>query len=128
MNSLMKMVNPLPMMCRLEGARAARPSVDRLPQHRPEAGLNLDFRKAPLENVVSYMSEAAGLIIHVPSNVPPQPTVDLCREQPVSPADAVSLFKEVLTEKGWIPIQKGRFLRIIRNQDAKKYCIPLPAV
>jgi hypothetical protein len=52
--------------------------------------------------------------------------VDLCRDQPVSTAEALVLLKQVLIEKGCALIQKGSLLSVIRSQDMKKHCIPLP--
>jgi hypothetical protein len=53
-------------------------------------------------------------------------TLDLWRDQPLSAADALSLLKQVLIEKGCMLIPKGPLFSVIRSQDVKKNCIPLP--
>jgi hypothetical protein len=88
--------------------------------------LRLKFHKASLRTVLKYLRESAGLIIHVSSNVPIEPSLDLWCDEPVSTADALLLLKQVLIEKDCALISKGPLFSIIRSQDVKKNCIPLP--
>jgi hypothetical protein len=110
----------------LNGARPADQESSGLPHCRLATGLRLQFHKASLGSVLNYLREAAGLMIHVSSNVQMERSVDLCRDQPVNTAEALVLLKQVLIETGCALIQKGSLLSIIRSQDLKKHCIPLP--
>ena len=92
------------------------------------AGLRLEFQEASLGSVLSYLREAAGLSIHVSSNVQMERTLDLWCDKPVSRAEALALLDQVLTEKGCTLVPKGSLFNIIRSQDVKKTCIPLPAL
>lgn len=90
--------------------------------------LKLKFQKAQLGNVLSYLQESAGLIIHVSPNVPVEHAVDLCPEHSVSPDEALNLLKQALSEKGCVLVKKGSLVNIIPSQDVKKHFIPLPRV
>lgn len=92
------------------------------------SNLKLRFRNAPLETVLNYLRESAGLLIHARAEKRIKPTVDLWHEQPVGVSDALLLLKQVLVEKGWIIIQRGPLFDIIDSSDLKKSCIPLPSL
>ena len=110
----------------LNGARPAVEESNSLPYCRLASGLRLEFHKASLGSVINYLRDSAGLLIHVSSNVQMERPFDLSRDQPVSTAEALVLLKQVLIEKGCTLIQKGPLYSIIRSQDVKKNCIPLP--
>ena len=99
----------------------------------PESGspgpkLFLNFRSAPLREVLGYFSDAADFSIEVESNVKIDCPIELCNDEPVGKDEAVMLLKEALLEHGYMAIYRNGLLTIIRKQDAKKYCIPLPTV
>lgn len=113
------------------GHRAAAESTGRTRSTQPaettsSRSLKLTFQQANLGNVLRYLQESAGLIIHVSSNVPVDHPVDLCQEQPVSPDEALNLLKQALSEKGCALVKKGSLFNIIPSQDVKKHFIPLP--
>ena len=110
----------------LDAARLAEQRSQHLPDGQLVSGLRLEFNESSLETVLNYLRESAGLIIHVSSNVKMERTLDLCRDEPVSAAEALVLLKQALIEKGCTLIQKGRLLSIIRSQDVKKHWILLP--
>jgi type II secretory pathway component GspD/PulD (secretin) len=102
--------------------------ADLLGTSGPAASLRLNFRNAPLRNVLNYLSDAADLRIEVESNVEVERTIDLWNDKPLNKEDALLLLKQVLNEKGYLAIHKRGVLAIIRGQDAKKHCIPLPSL
>ena len=101
---------------------------DLLDDNGSPATLRLNFRNAPLQTVVDYLREAADLNIEAESNVEIERRIDLWNDEPVNKEQALSLFKQSLSQKGFAAIRKGRRLAILRSQDAKKHCIPLPTL
>jgi len=95
---------------------------------RQNSGLKLKFRNAHLQTVVNYLRDSAGLKIHVRPGVEADRTLDLWYDQPVAASDALALLREALVEAGCTLIRKGPLFNVIRSQDVKKYCIPLPTV
>ena len=90
--------------------------------------LKLDFRRVRLDTVLDQFYRSAGLIIRAKANVHTGCMIDLCHEQPVSAPEALALLKKVLVEMGCTLVQKGPLFSVIRSQDLKKHCIPLPAI
>jgi len=93
---------------------------------RPE--LRLEFRQAPLRNVLQYLRDAAGVVINAQPNVPLHREVDLWREEPVDSQEAISLLRRSLGKQDCTLLQRGRVLKIIKRNDLKKSRIPLPAL
>jgi hypothetical protein len=91
-----------------------------------DGGLRLNFRNAPLRTVLNYLCDAADLSIEVEPNVEVECTIDLWNDELLSKEDSLVLLKQALTEEGYVAIHKGSMIAILRDQDAKKYCIPLP--
>jgi hypothetical protein len=92
----------------------------------PVSGLRLNFRNAPLKTVLNYLCDAADLSIEVEPNVEIDRTINLWNDEPLTKQDSLLLLKQALNEKGFVAIQKGPMLAIIRGVDAKKHRIPLP--
>lgn len=88
----------------------------------PDA-LRLNFRGAPLELVLNYLSEAAGFIIVLEAQ--PRGRVDMWSNQPVTREEAVALLNSVLHKNGLAAIRKGRTLTIINRDEAKIRPIPV---
>ena len=93
-----------------------------------EAGTNsnelrLNFKNAPLEMVLNYMSDAAGFIIVL--DTPVRGTVSVISSQPVSKDEAVDLLNSVLNKNGYAAIRDGRTLTIVDKNDAKTRDIPV---
>jgi type II secretory pathway component GspD/PulD (secretin) len=91
-------------------------------------GLRLNFREAPLQTVLNYLGDAADLTVQVDTKVQMERAINLWKDELVDKKDALRLLQQVLIEKGYAAIHKGRNLTIIRSQDAKKYYIPLPTL
>jgi type II secretory pathway component GspD/PulD (secretin) len=100
-----------------EPAEAVRPVVD------GERGLRLNFRGAPLEMVLNYLSEAAGFIIVPETDV--KGKVDVWSNQPLTKEEAVEVLNGVLNKNGYAIVRSGRTLRVVSKDEAKKLDIPV---
>lgn len=87
------------------------------------AGLRFNFRGAPLETVLNYMSEAAGFVIVL--NTPIRGTVDMWSDQPVTSVEAVQLLNIALNKNGYAASVQGRNLVVSSKDEAKKSNIPI---
>jgi general secretion pathway protein D len=94
----------------------------------PETGTNsdeirLNFRNAPLEMVLNYLSDAAGFIIVLDTQV--RGTVSVISGTPMTRDEAVDLLNSVLNKNGLAAIRDGRTLTIVDKNDAKTRDIPV---
>jgi len=80
-------------------------------------GLRLNFRGAPVDVVLDYLSKAAGLIFV--SQGEPKGDVDLWSDSPVSKNKAVELLNIALQQSGSAAIQNGRIVTILSPGEAK---------
>ena len=85
--------------------------------------LHLNFRNAPLEMVLNYLSDAAGFIIVLDTHV--NGSVNIMSGQPVTRDEAVDLLNSVLNKNGYAAIRNGRTLTIVDKNDAKTRDIPV---
>ena len=92
-------------------------------QNADPNALRLHFRGAPLDSVLDYLSDAAGFIIVLDTQV--HGRVDLWSDQPVSRDEAVDLLNSVLNKNGYAAIRDGRKLTIVDKNDAKTRNIPV---
>lgn len=99
----------------VETARATLPSG--------QQGLRFNFRGAPLETVLNYMSEAAGYVIVL--ETPVRGTIDMWSAQPVSRAEAVQLLNLALNKHGYTAAVQGRNLIVSSKDEAKKRNLPI---
>ncbi|MBI3849748.1 MAG: hypothetical protein HY298_05590 [Verrucomicrobia bacterium] len=88
-----------------------------------EGGLRLNFRGAPLETVLNYLSEAAGFIIVLDTQV--KGKVDVWSNQPLSKDEAVNVLNSVLNKNGYAAIRNDRTLTIVNKDEAKTKGIPV---
>jgi type II secretory pathway component GspD/PulD (secretin) len=110
------------------GAIAQAPAADPAPAAAPASrapvnGIKFNFRGAPLETVLNYMSEAAGYVIVLES--PIRGTIDMWSAQPVSKEEAVQLLNVALNKSGYSVAQRGRSLVVSSKDDAKKRNLPI---
>lgn len=89
----------------------------------PNAPLNLNFRGAPLDVVLNYLSEAAGYIINLEAT--PRGRVDVWSSTPVTRDEAVDILNSVLKKNGYAAIRNGRTLTIVNKDEAKIHDIPV---
>src|SRR3954470_8395106 len=85
--------------------------------------LRFNFRGAPLETVLNYLSEAAGFVIVL--DTPIRGTVDMWSAQPVSRQEAVQLLNLAINKNGYTATLKGRSLIVSSKEDARKRSIPI---
>ncbi|MEW6237851.1 MAG: secretin N-terminal domain-containing protein [Candidatus Omnitrophota bacterium] len=86
-------------------------------------GLRLNFRGASLDEVLDYLSRAAGFTIIKNANVDGQ--LDVWSHQPLNKDEAVDLLNTVLNEKGFAAVRNERVLTIVTREEAKKRNIPV---
>jgi type II secretory pathway component GspD/PulD (secretin) len=80
-------------------------------------GLRMNFRGVPLEQVLNYMSKAAGFIIHPKVSISGK--VDAWSDNPLTKDEALDLLEHVLDDNGYTAIRDGKILTIISKVDAK---------
>jgi type II secretory pathway component GspD/PulD (secretin) len=85
--------------------------------------LRLNFRNAPLEMVLNYLSDAAGFIIVLDTKV--NGNVSVISSHPMTRDEAVDLLNSVLNKNGYAAIRSGRTLTIVDKNDAKTREIPV---
>jgi general secretion pathway protein D len=86
-------------------------------------GVMLNFQNASLNDVLTYLSEAAGFVIV--QEAPVTGTVNIVSRQSLNPEEAVDLLNTVLIDKGYAAIRNGRILKIVNRRDAIKRDIPV---
>lgn len=88
-----------------------------------EGELRLNLRNAPIDVVLSYLSEAAGFIIDL--QTPVKGTVDAFSATPVTREEAVDILNSMLNKNGYAAIRNGRKLTIVSKTDAVHRDIPV---
>jgi type II secretory pathway component GspD/PulD (secretin) len=88
-----------------------------------EPGLRMNFRGVPLEQVLNYLSEAAGFIIILDTKITGK--FDAWSNQPLSKAEAVDLLNTVLNKNGYAAIRRDRTLTIVNRDEVKTRDIPV---
>lgn len=78
--------------------------------------LYINFRNAPIDEVLNYLSDAAGFIIELDTHV--SGNVDVWSTHPVTRDEAAQLLNSVLNKNGYDVIREGRILRVMSNSDA----------
>jgi len=93
------------------------------PGREQPATLTFNFRGAPLETVLNYLSEAAGYIIVL--DTPVRGTIDMWSAQPVTRQEAIQLLNLALDKNGYTAMVKGRNLIVSSKEEARKRNIPI---
>jgi len=88
-----------------------------------EDQLRLNFRGAPLEMVLDYLSKAAGFTIVLETEV--KGKVDVWNNHPLTKDEAVAVLDAALNRNGYAAVRNGRTLTIMSRDDAKKRNIPV---
>lgn len=88
-----------------------------------ERFIRLNFRGAPLELVLDYLSEAAGFIIKPEVDV--KGKVDVWSAQPLTRDEAVEVLNSVLARQGYAVIRDGRTLVVLTRDEARRRYIPV---
>lgn len=94
---------------------------------RAEAGevadLRINFRNAPLEMVLDYLSEAAGFTIVLETQV--KGTIDVWSNQPVTRQEAVDILDAALAKNGYAAIRNDKTLTVVTKEAARTRNIPI---
>jgi len=93
------------------------------PSPPSKGGIRLNFQNAPLQEILNYLSEAAGFVIV--QEEPVEATVNVISHSPLSPEEVVDLLNTVLVDKGYAVVRIGRILKIVPRDDASKYPVPV---
>ena len=104
-------------------APEAAPAAPERPARDTSGGLRFNFRGAPLETVLNYLSEAAGFVIVL--ETPVRGTIDMWSAQPVSRTEAIQLLNLAINKNGYTATLKGRTLVVSSKEDARKRAIPI---
>jgi len=89
----------------------------------PGEGLRLNFRGAPLDAVLDYLSKEAGFVIIRDTEITGR--VDVWSYQPLNKEEAIDLLDTILNTKGYAAIRNGRMLTIVSRDEAKTRDIPV---
>jgi general secretion pathway protein D len=85
--------------------------------------IRLNFRGAPLEMVLDYLSKAAGFTIVLETDV--KGKVDVWNDHPLTKDEAVAVLDSALNRNGYAVIRNGRTLTIMSRDEARKRNIPV---
>ncbi len=114
------------------GARAAAPaapvSAGGPPAHGPAAGnpaarVSFNFRSAPVDTVLDYLSQAYGFIVLKSDHVSSRVTITSMH--PISADAAVNALDSVLRPLNYTLIRTGRELRVVALDKAAKSDVPV---
>src|SRR3954447_3741229 len=82
-------------------------------------GLVLNLRGAPLETVLTNLSESAGFIINIKPGTTIRGKVDVFNKQPLTQEEALSVLDTVLGQNNLAAIRNGRMITIVNRDEAK---------
>jgi general secretion pathway protein D len=88
-----------------------------------EANITFNFRGAEIETVLDYLSEAAGFIIVMETDV--RGEINAWSNKPITTDEAVDLLDTLLADKGYAVVRNNRILKIVDQDEAKKYNLPV---
>ena len=103
------------------GLAAAQPPIQSATAEAPT--LKFNFRGVPIETVLDYLSEAAGFIIVLETEV--SGDINAWSSQPITSEDAVHLLDTILAGKGYAAVRNGRILKIVDQSEARKHTLPV---
>jgi general secretion pathway protein D len=106
-----------------QGSPAPLPTSTGTPFGGAGLGIQMNFRNAPLEQVLEYLSEAAGFVIVL--DAPVKGTVNVISAKPMTQDEAVDFLNSVLNKNGLAAIRDGRTLTIVDRATAKTRDIPV---
>ncbi len=88
-----------------------------------KATIMVNFQDASLNDVLNYLSEAAGFV--VVQEVKVEGKINVVSRQPITADDAVDLLNTVLLEKGYVAIRNGRILKVVNRKNAERRDLPV---
>lgn len=90
---------------------------------KTEKTIQLNFKNTPIETVLEYLSETAGVIVVSGTTLTDRITV--ISKSALNLDEAVSLINTILKEKGYTAVMTGRTLKVATLTDAKKMNLPV---
>jgi general secretion pathway protein D len=87
--------------------------------------LRMNFREASLDQVLTYLSEAAGFIVNVKPGTSIRGKVTILSNEPLSKDEAVNQLNSVLNANNLAAVENGRTLTIMPRDEAKIAGIPV---
>lgn len=81
--------------------------------------IRMNFRGASLDQVLSYLSEAAGFVINIKPGTSVRGKVDVWSNDPLTREEAVNLLDTVLNQNSLAAIRNDRTLTIVNRDEAK---------
>jgi general secretion pathway protein D len=87
--------------------------------------LRMNFREASLDQVLTYLSEAAGLIINVKPGTSIRGKVTIMSNEPLSKDEAINQLNSALNANNLAAVENGRTLTIMPRDEAKIAGIPV---
>jgi general secretion pathway protein D len=113
-----------------DGDQPATPAADQVEPAKGEADadakfLRMNFRDASLDQVLNYLSEAAGFIINVKPGASIRGKVTVLSNEPLTRDEAINLLNTVLIQNKLAAVQNGRTLSIMNRDEAKIAGIPV---
>jgi general secretion pathway protein D len=86
--------------------------------------IKLNFQDTPLQAVLEYLSETAGLTV-----VSSEPLIDgrmtVISRQPIPLQEAITLINSILKEKGLTTVLTGKVLKVVTVEKAKTESLPV---
>jgi general secretion pathway protein D len=102
---------------------SAAPGTTPIPNKGGEATLRLNFRAAPLDDVLAYLSDAAGFTIVFDTQV--KGTVDVFNNNPLTRTEAVEVLNRALSRNGYAAVLNGRTLTVMTRAHAMEINTPI---
>lgn len=88
------------------------------------ASLVMNFRDVPLQSILDYLSNEAGLIVVSEVDLNGD-RITVFNLQPVTLDEAIAMLNTVLFEKGFTAVKRQRLLKVVMLSDAKTQSIPV---
>jgi len=85
--------------------------------------IRLNFKDTPIETVLEYLSETAGVVVVSGTTLTDRITV--ISRSDLNLEEAVALINSILKEKGYTAVMTGRVLKVATLTDAKKMNLPV---
>ena len=88
-------------------------------------GIYFNFRGAPLETVLKYLSDATDFVINISPGTDVKGKVDIMSTRPLNKDEAFDLLSAVLNQNKLVIVREGRTLTIVNKDNAATSDIPV---
>ena len=90
-----------------------------------QTGIYFNFRGAPLETVLKYLSDATDFVINISPGTDVKGKVDILSTRPLNKDEAFDLLSAVLNQNKLVIVREGRTLTIVNKDNAATSDIPV---